>query len=48
MRITIGMKSQGQAEVLQGLKIGDKVVVSGQFMLDSEPNLQASFRRLSV
>jgi len=45
--ITIGMKSRGQAEVLQGLKVGDKVVVSGQFMLDSESNLQASFRRLS-
>ncbi len=45
--IKIGIKSKGQAEVLEGLEEGDKVVVSGQFMLDSESNLQASFRRLS-
>jgi Cu(I)/Ag(I) efflux system membrane fusion protein len=41
------MKSRGQVEVLKGLKAEDKIVVSGQFMLDSESNLQASFRRLS-
>ncbi len=45
--IKIGIKSRGQVEILQGLKADDKVVVSGQFMLDSESNLQASFRRLS-
>ena len=46
VEIKTGMKSAGQVEILQGLQEGDKVVVSGQFMLDSESNLQASFRRL--
>lgn len=46
VEIKTGMKSQGQVEILDGLHEGDKVVVSGQFMLDSESNLQASFRRL--
>lgn len=45
--IKIGIKSRGRVEIIQGLKVDDKVVVSGQFMLDSESNLQASFRRLS-
>jgi len=45
--VKIGMKSDGQVEILSGLKEGDDVLVSGQFMIDSESNLQASFRRLS-
>ena len=47
VEIKTGMKSEGKVEVLEGLSDGDKIVVSGQFMLDSESNLQASFRRLS-
>ncbi len=46
IEVKTGMKSEGQVEILEGLQDGDKVVVSGQFMLDSESNLQASFRRL--
>jgi Cu(I)/Ag(I) efflux system membrane fusion protein len=39
---------QGEAvEVRAGLDEGDKVVLSGQFLIDSESNLQASFRRLA-
>ena len=39
---------QGEAvEVRAGLDEGDKVVLSGQFLIDSESNLQASFRRLT-
>ena len=39
---------QGEAvEVRAGLDEGDEVVLSGQFLIDSESNLQASFRRLS-
>lgn len=45
--IRTGIKSGGKTEVLEGLKAGDKIVVSSQFLLDSESNLQASFRRLS-
>jgi Cu(I)/Ag(I) efflux system membrane fusion protein len=45
--IKIGIKSQGKTEILSGLKAGDKIVISSQFLLDSESNLQASFNRLS-
>jgi Cu(I)/Ag(I) efflux system membrane fusion protein len=45
--VKIGMKSNGQVEILSGLNDGDDILVSGQFMIDSESNLQASFRRLS-
>ena len=39
---------QGEAvEVRAGLDEGDEVVLSGQFLIDSESNLQASFRRLA-
>jgi len=41
------MKSNGQVEILEGIEDGDEILVSGQFMIDSESNLQASFRRMS-
>jgi Cu(I)/Ag(I) efflux system membrane fusion protein len=47
VEVKIGMKSNGQVEILTGLNKGDDILVSGQFMIDSESNLQASFRRLS-
>ena len=46
--VVSGMKSKGMVEILSGLKEGDQVVVSGQFLIDSEANLQASFNRLSA
>ena len=39
------MRSQGEVEILKGLNAGERIVVSGQFLIDSEANLQASFRR---
>ncbi|HIO93182.1 MAG TPA: efflux RND transporter periplasmic adaptor subunit [Leucothrix mucor] len=47
VEIKIGLKSEGHVEVLEGISEGDEILVSGQFMIDSESNLQASFRRLS-
>ena len=47
VEVKTGMKSAGQVEILEGLQENDKIVVSGQFMIDSESNLQASFRRLA-
>ncbi len=47
VEVKIGMKANGQVEILAGLASGDDILVSGQFMIDSESNLQASFRRLS-
>jgi Cu(I)/Ag(I) efflux system membrane fusion protein len=45
--VVTGMKSAGEVEVLSGLAEGDQVVVSGQFLIDSEASLQASFLRMS-
>jgi Cu(I)/Ag(I) efflux system membrane fusion protein len=46
VEVTLGMKSNGQVEIIDGLEEGDDILVSGQFMIDSESNLQASFRRM--
>ena len=45
--VVTGMQRGGEVEILSGLEEGDAVVVSGQFLIDSESNLQASFRRMS-
>jgi Cu(I)/Ag(I) efflux system membrane fusion protein len=45
--VVTGMQRGGRVEILHGLAEGDRVVVSGQFLIDSEASLQASFRRLS-
>ncbi len=47
IEIKIGMKSNGRVEIVEGLAEGDRIVASGQFMIDSESNLKASFRRLT-
>jgi Cu(I)/Ag(I) efflux system membrane fusion protein len=43
--VVSGMRSENEVEILSGLKEGDTVVTSGQFLIDSEANLQASFAR---
>jgi Cu(I)/Ag(I) efflux system membrane fusion protein len=45
--VVTGMQSQGEVEILSGLKEGESVVMSGQFLIDSEANLQASFSRIN-
>lgn len=45
--VKVGMLAQGQAEIIEGLEEGDHVVVSGQFLLDSEASIQGSLQRLS-
>ena len=45
--IVIGGRNGEMVEVLSGIKEDDEIVVSGQFLIDSESNLQASFQRLS-
>ncbi len=46
--VVTGMHTPDEVEILSGLEEGDQVVVSGQFMIDSEANLQASFQRLEA
>ena len=38
-QISTGSTAQGYVEVLSGLHEGEKVVVSGQFLLDAEASL---------
>ena len=45
--VEIGRDSNGQTEIRKGLEAGQKVVVSGQFLVDSEANLKASVTRMS-
>ncbi|HAU2406559.1 TPA: efflux RND transporter periplasmic adaptor subunit [Legionella pneumophila] len=46
--VTIGMESGGQVEILSGLKLGEHVVISGQFLIDSEANLKAGLGRMQT
>jgi len=45
--ITIGREGGGNTEILSGLKAGENVVISGQFMIDSEASLSGVLARLS-
>jgi Cu(I)/Ag(I) efflux system membrane fusion protein len=45
--VVTGMKQGGKVEILSGLNEGDEIVTSGQFLIDSESALRASFSRLS-
>lgn len=40
--VTTGRTAQGWTEVLSGLKEGDEVVTSGQFLIDSEASLRSA------
>lgn len=40
--VTLGRKGEGQYEVLSGLTAGERVVVSAQFLLDSESRLRGA------
>ena len=46
--VKVGEESAGRVIIEKGLKVGDEVVTSGQFLIDSESNLLASLRRLSA
>ncbi len=44
--VELGFESGGKSEIRKGLSEGDKVVVSGQFLIDSEASLRASGARM--
>lgn len=45
--VTTGIQSGNWMEVLSGLKVGDKIVTSAQFLIDSESNLETGLTRMS-
>jgi Cu(I)/Ag(I) efflux system membrane fusion protein len=44
--VDIGIEAGGQTEIKRGLAAGQKVVVSGQFLVDSEASLKATTTRM--
>jgi Cu(I)/Ag(I) efflux system membrane fusion protein len=44
--VEIGSENNGRTEIRKGVRPGDKVVVSGQFLIDSEASLRATTTRL--
>ncbi len=45
--VEIGIEANGQTEIRKGLEAGQKVVVSGQFLIDSEASLKGTATRMS-
>jgi len=46
VNVRTGLSSGGKTEILSGLKGGELVVVSGQFLIDSEASLSGALERL--
>jgi Cu(I)/Ag(I) efflux system membrane fusion protein len=44
--VALGVEANGQSEIRKGLEAGQKVVVSGQFLLDSEASLRGTATRM--
>ncbi len=47
IRVVTGRSTGGKTEILKGLTGGERVVVSGQFLIDSEASLSGALERLS-
>jgi len=45
-RVRVGAEQGGRSEILEGLTLGQNVVASGQFLIDSEANLRGAFDNL--
>ena len=46
--VKLGRKGDGFTEILSGIAEGDKVVVNGNFLIDSESNLQSALKGFSA
>ena len=46
VNVRTGLEAGGKTAVLEGLRAGEKVVTSGQFLIDSEASLKATAERL--
>ena len=45
-KVLTGLRYKGRTEILKGIKEDDEIVVSGQFLIDSESALRESFRKM--
>jgi Cu(I)/Ag(I) efflux system membrane fusion protein len=48
VEITTGQEAGGNIQVLKGLVVGQRVVVSGQFLIDSEASLSGALTRMEA
>ena len=46
--VTLGAEAGGRTAILSGLEAGQSIVLSGQFLIDSEASLKSSVSRLST
>jgi Cu(I)/Ag(I) efflux system membrane fusion protein len=46
VEVEVGTEADGQSEIRKGLEAGQKVVVSGQFLIDSEASLRGAATRM--
>ncbi len=44
--VQLGIESGDRVEIRRGLSVGDRVVTSGQFLIDSESNIEAALARM--
>jgi membrane fusion protein, copper/silver efflux system len=47
VEVETGLEANGETEIRSGLAAGQKVVLSGQFLIDSEANLKAAMERMA-
>lgn len=47
VEVEVGLENNGQTEIRKGLEVGQKVVISGQFLIDSEASLKGTTVRMS-
>ncbi len=46
VEVTMGSEANGRTQITSGLKAGQRVVISGQFLLDSESSLKFPVTRV--
>lgn len=47
VKVKTGLRSREQVEILEGLKEGDEIVISAQFLIDSESSISSDFMRMT-
>jgi RND family efflux transporter MFP subunit len=45
--VKLGVESEGLVQVIEGIREGENIVVSSQFLIDSESNLKAAIQQMS-
>jgi RND family efflux transporter MFP subunit len=45
--VKLGVTAEGYVQILEGVKEGEKIVVSSQFLIDSESNLKAAITQMA-